>query len=161
MQTNNLSSTSILKECVKLHRFDFLPENPTDPSTLARLSTLRAVPGRVRHRVYERQIDEGSNNIQMNDDEKNNKSPDGKGITVLIPVGYLPYAKNDENIAANNDSVAVAVQFKEDYSDTLFKELRVLGGKNCLSFVLDLLSHVESSTIGMQRVGPTYKFNME
>jgi hypothetical protein len=36
-----------------LHRFDFVPANPTDPKTLATLLTLRSVPGVLRCRVVD------------------------------------------------------------------------------------------------------------
>ena len=34
-----------------LHRIDFLPKHPKDPSTLLKLLTFRPVPGLVRHRI--------------------------------------------------------------------------------------------------------------
>ena len=36
-----------------LHRYDFVPANPTDPQTLATLLTLRSVPGVLRCRVVD------------------------------------------------------------------------------------------------------------
>lgn len=36
-----------------LHRFDFVPANPTDPKTLAQLLTLRSVPGLARYRTFD------------------------------------------------------------------------------------------------------------
>ena len=36
-----------------LHRYDFVPANPTDPKTLATLLTLRSVPGVLRCRVVD------------------------------------------------------------------------------------------------------------
>lgn len=143
---NNLSSTSFLKDASQLHRFDFLPKNPTEASTLARLLTLRGVPGRVRYRYRKNAAHfEGLNhNLQSDSSDDKMKSQDGTGITILIPVGSI--ACTDEEETGVTDVVSTAIRFKDEYSDTLFRELRILGGKNCFSFVLDLLSHVESNS---------------
>jgi hypothetical protein len=37
--------------CCCWHRFDFVPQNPTDPETLQQLVSLQAVPGTVRYRT--------------------------------------------------------------------------------------------------------------
>jgi len=156
-KVNNLSSTSFLKEPLELHRFDFLPVNPSSTSTLVQLLTLNGVPGKVRHRIYER-ISEESNNMQTEVIDTNTTNQDGSGITILLPVGSLPCI-DDKNVSAN-EVVSTAMQFKEDYSDTLYKELRILGGKNCLSYALDLLSHVEFTT-GIQRITRLSKLDIQ
>ena len=128
-RTNNLS---FLKEhATQLHRFDFLPMNPTDPSTISRLLTLRSVPAKVRHRIVQ-----SSNNVdvQKDDDRSTSVQDDGKGITLLVPI---------RSVVAD-DIIPRALDFKEQYKDTLFRELRLIGGKNCLTFALDLISHVEA-----------------
>ena len=128
-RTNNLS---FLKEhATQLHRFDFLPMNPTDPSTISRLLTLRSVPAKVRHRIVQ-----SSNNVdvQKDDDRSTSVQDDGKGITLLLPIGSV----------VADDIIPRALDFKEQYKDTLFRELRLIGGKNCLTFALDLISHVEA-----------------
>ena len=128
-RTNNLS---FLKEhATQLHRFDFLPMNPTDPSTISRLLTLRSVPAKVRHRIVQ-----SSNNVdvQKDDDRSTSVQDDGKGITLLVPIGA---------VVADN-IIPRALDFKDEYQDTLFRELRLIGGKNCLTFALDLISHVEA-----------------
>ena len=145
-RNNNLSSTFLNKQQkLQFHRFDFLPERPTDPSTISRLSTLQAVPGNVRYRTSS--YNTSSSNIPNNksDNEKSTTNQmDGKGITILLPIGSL---------SCNVDyGISKAIQFKEKYSDTIFKELRIIGGKNCLQFALDLLSHIDTSTTGIQRV---------
>ena len=124
-RTNNLS---FLKEhATQLHRFDFLPMNPTDPSTISRLLTLRSVPAKVRHRIVQ-----SSNNVDVQKDD--DRSTDGKGITLLVPI---------RSVVAD-DIIPRALDFTEEYKDTLFRELRLIGGKNCLTFALDLISHVEA-----------------
>jgi len=143
-RSNNLSATFLNKQHkLQFHRFDFLPEKPTDPSTISRLSTLQAVPGNVRYRTssYNTPSTNMSNNKSYN--EATNQM-DGNGITILLPIGSLTC--NAE------DGISTAMQFKEKYSDTIFKELRIIGGKNCLQFALDLLSYIETSTTGIQRV---------
>ena len=154
-KTNNLSSTPILRRLL-LHRFDFLPENPTDPSTLARLSTLQGVPGRVRHRICDQRYSEELNNIQITD--SNDRQQDGRGISILVPIGSLSCA-DDENATSNNVVISTAIDFKDEYSKTI-KELRILWGKNCLSFALDLLSHMES-TRGIRRIDRLSNFDMQ
>eukprot|EP00584_Thalassiosira_punctigera_P015139 CAMPEP_0172565232 /NCGR_PEP_ID=MMETSP1067-20121228/107417_1 /TAXON_ID=265564 ORGANISM="Thalassiosira punctigera, Strain Tpunct2005C2" /NCGR_SAMPLE_ID=MMETSP1067 /ASSEMBLY_ACC=CAM_ASM_000444 /LENGTH=212 /DNA_ID=CAMNT_0013356067 /DNA_START=119 /DNA_END=757 /DNA_ORIENTATION=+ len=157
-KVNNLSSISYLNESTRLHRFDFLPENPTDPSTLFRLISFQGVPGRVRYRIHEKQL-EGLNNLRTNaNNGDKSKSQDGRGVTILIPVGHLP-PMNDKDVTAN-DVLSAAIQFKDEYSNTLFKDLRIIGGKNCFSFALDLLSHVEFNS-GMQRIRTPIKFDIE
>lgn len=128
-RTNNLS---FLKEhATQLHRFDFLPMNPTDPSTISRLLTLRSVPAKVRHRIVQ-----SSNNVDVQKDDERSTSveDDGKGITLLVPI---------RSVVAD-DIIPRALDFTEEYKDTLFRELRLIGGKNCLTFALDLISHVEA-----------------
>jgi len=143
-RNNNLSATFLNKQQkLQFHRFDFLPEKPLDPSTISRISTLQAVPGNVRYRRYET----SSSNIPNNNldyEKSTNNQMDGKGITILLPIGSLTC-----NAA---DGISTAIQFKEKNSDTIFKELRIIGGKNCLQFALDLLSYIETSTTGIQRV---------
>ena len=149
-RNNNLSATFLNKQQLQFHRFDFLPERPTDPSTLARLSSLQGVPGNLRYRRY----GTSSSNVRNNnpDNEKTNQV-DGKGITILLPIGSL---------TCNADNgISTAMQFKEKYSNTLFKELRIIGGKNCLQFALDLLSHIDTSTTGIQRVTKLNSLDIE
>ena len=155
-RTNKLSSTPFLSDSCQLHRFDFLPQNPTDSSTLASLATLQGVPGRVRHRIQERKnIDVSINNMQMkidSDGEQINANEDGSGITILIPFGSLKcMGENHGGEDLANDLVSTAMKFKDDRSSTMYKELRILWGKNCLSFAIDLLLHVEGTT-GVQRI---------
>ena len=46
---NEINSTDFEgKDCEYLYRFDFLPSNPKDPTTIQRLISLQGVPGKVR-----------------------------------------------------------------------------------------------------------------
>ena len=138
--SNSFSSIPFFNNSMIFHRFDFLPENPTDPSTLARLFTFQSVPGVVRCRsISQQNVDESM------------KITDRNGLTILIPVGSHMCTSSDSTNNNDDDVVSTAVRFKDEYSDSLFKDIRLLGGKNCFSFALDLLSYVESST-GFKRV---------
>jgi hypothetical protein len=130
----SFSSIPFYADSLIFHRFDFLPEKPTDPTTLARLFSLQCVPGTVRQRRIP-QLD-GSDDERIPNTDRN-------GMTILIPVG--------SGMCMENDLVSTATKFKDLYSDILFKEIRLLGGKNCFSFALDLLSYMESTT-GLKKV---------
>ena len=159
-RSNNISSTSFLKEQLVLHRFDFLPEKPTDPVSLSRLVTLRSVPARVRHRSYI----SNSNNMQtddMNGVDKSIENQDGKGITILIPVGSIPSSAYDGENTSTNDIISTAINYKNEYKDSLFRELSLLGGKNCLQFALDLLAHIDETSTGIQRVNGLNAFQLD
>lgn len=155
-RNNNLSSTPFLQqEHLQLHRFDFLPKDPTNPSTLARLITLQGVPGRLRYRIYER--NNGDTNKQNNVEATTNQ--DGKGIAILVPIGSLCIDDEKDSYSANT-VVSTAIEFRDKYRDTVYRELKILGGKNCLSYALDLLSHVDD-TIGIQKTARLNKFDIE
>lgn len=139
--SNSFSSIPFFNNSMIFHRFDFLPEKPTDPSTLARLFTFQSVPGVVRCRSIS----------QQNVNDESMKITDRNGLTILIPVGSHMCTSSDSTNNNDDDVVSTAVRFKDEYSDSLFKDIRLLGGKNCFSFALDLLSYVESST-GFKRV---------
>ena len=157
---NDISSTSFLKEQLALHRFDFLPEKPTDPVNLSRLVTLRSVPARVRHRSYGIS---NSNNMQtddMNGVDTSTENQDGKGITILIPVGSIP-STYDGKDTTTHDIISTAINYKNEYKDSLFRELRLVGGKNCLQFALDLLAHIDKASTGIQRVTGLNKLDIK
>lgn len=137
-KTNNLASMSFLNTYQQIHRLDFLPENPTDPSTVIRLTSLQSVPGKLRHRYYSQKITASSDSKQ-----------DGKGITVLIPVGSIPYLKEIGSTSSN--IISTALEFTNERRDNEYGDLRILLGKNCLSFALDLLIEL-NNVHGIQRV---------
>ena len=158
---NNISSTSFLKEQLALHRFDFLPEKPTDPANISRLVTLRSVPAKVRHRrYYGTSINRNNNNIQTNS-EKSTENQDGKGITILIPVGSIPSSACDGENTTTNDIISTAIKYNNEYKDSLFREPSLLGGKNCLQFALDLLAHIDETSTGIQRVNGLNAFQLD
>ncbi len=136
-KTNDLSSMAFLNTYPQLHRLDFLPENPTDPSTVVRLVSFQSVPGKLRHRYY-------TQNITSSD-----ASQDGRGITVLLPVGSIPC--NNKNSVTSSNIISTALKFTKERRDHVYDDLRIFLGKNCLSFALDLLLELQN-VHGIQRV---------
>lgn len=65
-----------------LHRYDFVPANPTDPKTLTTLLTLRSVPGVLRCRVVDGSSSARQAVIADEDDEDALSSP-GELRTIL------------------------------------------------------------------------------
>ncbi|KAK1737154.1 hypothetical protein QTG54_012021 [Skeletonema marinoi] len=133
-KTNNLASMAVLNTYPQLHRLDFLPENPTDHSTVVRLASLQSVPGKLRHRY-----------VTASSDAKQ----DGKGITVLLPVGSIPCQKKSG--ATSSNVISTALDFTNERRDNVYDDLRIFLGKNCLSFALDLLLEL-NNVHGIQRV---------
>lgn len=142
-KTNNLASMTFLNTYRQLHRLDFLPQNPTDTSTVIRLASLQAVPGKLRYRTK---------NITASSDAKQ----DGRGITVLLPVGSIPCEEKDE--VSPNNIISTAVEFTNERRDNTYDDLRILLGKNCLSFALDLLLEL-NNVYGIKRVDRWSKFD--
>jgi hypothetical protein len=89
---------------------------------------------------------DGSNGGGGDDDDDG----DGRG-------GGTTSTNKDAN--ANDDVVDAAANFNGERGggSSSFDELRVFGGKNCLSFALDLLSHVDSE-FGIRSCGTTTTF---
>ena len=126
-----------------VHRFDYLPVDPTDPSTIVRLLTLGGVPGRMRHRERGRRR---TDDYDDDDGGGANAEVDRGGLSVLVPVGYVPDDYGGRRTSSDFDVVVgTAMGYVNDARDDgRYDELRLLGGKNCLSFALDVLSHLKS-----------------
>jgi hypothetical protein len=122
----------------QLHRFDFLPENPKDASTVVSLATFQSVPGKLRHRYYNTQ------NITSTD----TTSADGRGVTIVLPIGCI--ACQDKECGSNS-IISTAMKFTNERIDDVYDNLRIFLGKNCLSFALDLLTNLDH-VHGIQRV---------
>ena len=137
-KTNNLASMAFLNTYRQLHRLDFLPKNPTEPSTVIRLASFQSVPGKLRHRTY-------SKNTTASSDAKQ----DGRGITVILPVGSIPCEK--KNGVTSSNIVSTALEFTNERRDNVYDDLRILLGKNCLSFAVDLLLEL-NNVYGIKRV---------
>ena len=128
-----------------IHRFDFLPENPRDVETIVRLMQFQAVPGNVRYRHYPAEHQSIGNLLESGDvpvmDNRHiacqpkSQSSNGKGERGVIII--LALATCSQSI------LNTAIAFSNDYRTSGGKELRILGGKNCLSFVLDMLLHLD------------------
>ena len=136
-KTNDL--TYLMNTYPQLHRFDFLPENPKDPSTVVSLATFQSVPGKLRHRYYNTQ------NITSTD---TSTSADGRGVTIVLPIGCI--ACQDKECGTNS-IISTALKFTNERIDGVYDNLRLFLGKNCLSFALDLLANLDH-VHGIQRV---------
>lgn len=144
-KTNNLSSISSLNTYPQLHRLDFLPENPTDPTTVVRLAFFQSVPGKLRQRCYTKST------------TSSDASQDGRGITVLLPVGSIPC--NHENEVTSSSIISTALEFTNERSDDVYADLQIFR-KNCLSFALDLLLEL-NSVHGIERVDSWNKIDFD
>eukprot|EP00569_Conticribra_weissflogii_P005901 CAMPEP_0171345252 /NCGR_PEP_ID=MMETSP0878-20121228/21081_1 /TAXON_ID=67004 /ORGANISM="Thalassiosira weissflogii, Strain CCMP1336" /LENGTH=301 /DNA_ID=CAMNT_0011848615 /DNA_START=13 /DNA_END=918 /DNA_ORIENTATION=- len=147
------------KAAKELHRFDFLPASPTDPMTLLRLMTLRPVAGKVRHRIFYQEDRTRNNEITVENENRlalcNNfsfRNQKGRGVVVSLPIGSVTSQQHAvkhqstvmEKSTRCNEIIANAIDFTNKYKLTCGKELRLLGGKNCVSFAVDLLMHLDS-----------------
>ena len=164
---NNLLPVSTLNECFQLHRFDFIPVNPTDPSIVTRLLSFRPIPGRVRYRAQTQCMNESADSSQDVSDKSHDNSTlsqyerlkyvikhqreyngnqnsgfGRRGVTVVFPIGYA-LCRVDQTNTSLYEVVSAAIEFTANYRNLCGGELRILGGKNCLSFAMDLLSHLE------------------
>lgn len=147
------------KAAKELHSFDFLPASPTDPMTLLRLMTLRPVAGKVRHRIFYLEDFSSNNEVTVGKENRlalcNNfsfRNQKGRGVVVSLPIGSLTSQEQDvkhqsivlEKPTRCNEIIANAIDFTNRYRLTCGKELRLLGGKNGVSFAADLLMHLDS-----------------
>lgn len=114
-----------------LHRFDFLPMNPLDPSTIKNLITLRSVPGNVRYRCYNTNADTAKiNGNHQGDDSKEYIALDSKRRNRLsFPIGFI---NDDESTIINS-----AMVFCDKYKDS--KCNLHLIRNNCYNFAWDFL----------------------
>jgi hypothetical protein len=145
----------------EIHRFDYLPINPTHPSTLVRLVTFQSVPGQICHRRIKVKDRRSSCSllcsvgdatiVSVHDDDERYDIKGGttttrdkqrdKGVAILIPVGCVSGYVN---------VISTAMKYIDEYHEQLYAELRIVGGKNCLSFALDLLSYIKKNQPSMK-----------
>eukprot|EP00555_Chaetoceros_dichaeta_P013094 CAMPEP_0198268684 /NCGR_PEP_ID=MMETSP1447-20131203/38354_1 /TAXON_ID=420782 /ORGANISM="Chaetoceros dichaeta, Strain CCMP1751" /LENGTH=246 /DNA_ID=CAMNT_0043959873 /DNA_START=62 /DNA_END=799 /DNA_ORIENTATION=+ len=128
-----------------LHRLDFLPENPSDPSTLFNLLTLRSVPALIRHRILVARLPttsqivmESTKKISIQEVSKSKfDSLIGKqeGLTgssrkVVIPLGSVQLSNNN---ADTQDIPELPISMEMYLQKQLGMELSLLTN-NCYSF---------------------------
>ncbi|KAL3771325.1 hypothetical protein ACHAWO_005391 [Cyclotella atomus] len=136
-----------------IHRFDFLPQNPRDGDTIVRLMLLKGVPGNVRYRnclmvdrdsLQDCSVADGNEfNLLIDNDDGDiadgvhsaNRKGLNEGVTILLRVGSV----SSYNKFRSQSIISTATSFVKDYKTTAGKELRIVGGKNCVSFASDLL----------------------
>ena len=114
-----------------VHRFDFLPANPRDVDTIVRLLMLQAVAGNVRYRHLPAVQNGGA--VKTG----GNKRIEEKGVTILLCLG-----SSCSILESQSSILSTAKSFADEYKTAAGKELRILGGKNCVSFALDMLLHL-------------------
>ena len=142
------STSGTNNENVGIHRFDFLPDNPRDRETIMKLMQFQSVPGNVRYRSCQtdqiigcfqkpNQSDASAHTIidLIMRSESINILED-RGMTIVLHFGTSP-AYNKESVLSS------AINFVDSYRSKEGKELRILGGKNCISFALDMISYLD------------------
>lgn len=129
--------------CFDIHRFDFLPENARDTDTIVKLMKFQAVPGNVRYRYLPSEQNQliGRASTDRRDHELHpvtcGNTTRAEGLTVLFCIGTACSELESQSI------LSTAATFVEEYRAAAGKELRILGGKNCVSFALDMISHLD------------------
>jgi hypothetical protein len=133
-------------EYFDIHRFDFLPENPREPATIVRLMQLQAVPGLVRYRCSPAlQTDDNkpeTTSFQLDNRGDSGNQGEERGVTILFNLGISSSRKKS---TSSTSVLTTAMDFINSYKTTHGRELRILGGKNCVSFALDMLSHIDDA----------------
>jgi len=130
-----------------LHRFDFLPENPTDPATLARLLSLQSVPGLARYRTLPR----GSDDQVVGEDVEADlvalgtrsieRMLEGGNNGLVFRLGSIDSVINEVPIGSDQISaVSNAVKFTELYQKDR-GDLNIVSN-GCHTFALGLISHL-------------------
>jgi len=133
-----------------LHRLDFLPENPSDPSTLFNLLTFRSVPGLIRHRILVAHLPTASE-IAMESTKKisivevpksrfdsligKQEGRTGSSRKVIIPLGSIELSNNN---AVTQDIPKLPISMEMYLQNQLGMELN-LATNNCYSFAWGLL----------------------
>eukprot|EP00804_Cyclotella_cryptica_P029089 CCRYP_005268-RA/>CCRYP_005268-RA protein AED:0.43 eAED:0.43 QI:0/-1/0/1/-1/1/1/0/268 len=129
-------------EYFDIHRFDFLPEKPREQSTIVRLMQLQPVSGLVRYRCCPA-IQTGDNipGTQLDKCGNAGDQQEERGVTMLLRLG----TSSSRNVSTSTSILTTAMDFMNSYKATYGRELRILGGKNCLSFALDMISHIDDA----------------
>jgi len=135
-----------------LHRFDFVPANPTDPKTLRMLLTLRSVPGILRCRVVE-----GSSSsalpVVADDDDGDAISSPGELRTILANTstngGNIIKGKNGitfrlASVESSGDSSALISE-----AETFTQQFQLERGNlnlltnSCFTYAYELLQFID------------------
>lgn len=126
-----LHSSVVLSTEDDLHRYDFIPTKATDPETLARLLTLRSVPGIVRARSASSSVVSPSSGPATAVSGKNGLS---------FQLRSIPLPNNAEDDDASSYVVQTAADFAERYQVER-GDLDLLGN-SCYMFTYSLLRHL-------------------
>ena len=132
-----------------IHRFDFLPENPTDLNNLFRLLTLRTVPVMVQSQKNYVVVG-GMYQLDTRGFTGFRQLPFSDQKHLVIYVGKLPLTFDSADFEGIGDEseVATAVHFYEQYQDRQ-GDLQFLEN-NCLVLALELLGSLRTESQGEQ-----------
>jgi hypothetical protein len=152
-----------MKGCEYLYRFDFLPQNPRDPTTIQSLLTFRGVPGKVRFRTlqhcFKKDIKLPTDFSQSNDHLEQTVSfvPKSKIHALLkqksslfwnggnkskmsftVPIGRISLENEEEDLKRINKLPSSIPPFIDEF---VGKELNLLSS-NCYTFAWSLLQTI-------------------
>ena len=146
---------SVDEDAYILHRVDFIPLKPTDPSTLSSLLSFQNVEGSVRHRKvgirekYEEQKDTPSSMQTLNEGLKQvsqqrvdallSSSFSAKKCSIVVPLGLVK--AKDTNVSSDG-RICTPRCIDELVKRKSGMELNLLKN-NCYSFAFDVLSSLE------------------
>jgi hypothetical protein len=146
---------SVDEDAYILHRIDFIPLKPTDPSTLSSLLSFQNVEGSVRHRKvrvrgeYEDKKDIPSSMQTLNEGLKQvsqqqvdallSSSVSAKKCSIVVPLG-LVRAKDTND--SSDSRIRTPKCIDEMIKQKSGMELNLLRN-NCYSFAFDVLSSLE------------------
>ena len=135
-----------------LHRFDFVPADATDPTTLAMLLTLRSVPGILRYRVVEGSSSSALPVVADDNDEDAISSP-GELRTILATT-----SKDGGNIIRGKNGITFRLASFEPSGDSstliseaenFTKQYQLNRGKlnlltnSCFTYAYELLQFID------------------
>ena len=135
-----------------LHRFDFVPADATDPTTLAMLLTLRSVPGILRYRVVEGSSSSALPVVADDNDEDAISSP-GELRTILATA-----SKDGGNIIVGKNGITFRLASFEPSGDSsaliseaenFTKQYQLDRGKlnlltnSCFTYAYELLQFID------------------
>jgi hypothetical protein len=132
-----------------LHRFDFVPADATDPTTLAMLLTLRSVPGILRYRV----VEGSSSSARTDDNDEDAISSPGELRTILATT-----SKDGGNIIMGKNGITFRLASFEPSGDSsaliseaenFTKQYQLDRGKlnlltnSCFTYAYELLQFID------------------
>ena len=107
---------------------------------------LQAVPGFVRYRcspaLRPDDYKPETTSLHLAKRDQTGNEAEGRGVTILFKLGISSSRKKS---TSSTSVLTTAMDFINSYRTSHGRELRILGGKNCVSFALDMIAHVENT----------------